>query len=117
MKIAIECHSILLKKALQLFLRQFIVPLKQCEIVIADYDVNLPKPTFFIGTPRANLSKPFSKEMLLEAIKEFYAFTCKPQVAPSQPLKLEAKLEQKIEHLTQEFSQNLIAVIKEHYEK
>lgn len=120
MKIAIECNSILLEKALFLFLKQFVVPLKQCDFVVSDYDRNFSKPTFFIGTPRANITKPFSKEMLFNALKEFYALTCKrqtPQTIKADGLKGDKKLEEKIEQLTQEFRQNLILTIKAHYEK
>lgn len=119
MKIAIECNSILLEKALYLFLRQFVAPLKQCDFVVSDYDANFSKPTFFIGTPRANLAKPFSKELLFSSLKDFYAFTCKEK--PPQPkrsvLKEDKHLEEKIEQLTQEFRKNLILTIKAHYEK
>lgn len=121
MKIAIECNSILLEKALFLFLKQFVVPLKQCDFVVCDYDRNFSKPTFFIGTPRANIVKPFSKEMLFHALKEFYAFTCKKTAENRTPLKtthkIDKKLEEKIDNLLQEFRLNLTSLLKEHYEK
>lgn len=117
MKIAIECHSVLLKKALYLFLQPFVVPLKQCDFVIADYDANLPKPTFFIGTPRANLLKPFSKEMLYDALKKYYKQLHQTDSSQILLKQKDEQLEKKIECLTQEFSQNLITVLREYYEK
>ena len=73
MKIALACRSLLLERALAFFLKPHIVPLKQCDFVIADTKVVLDHPVFLIGKDKSHLATPFSKTALLLALEEFYA--------------------------------------------
>ena len=125
MKIALACRSILLDRALALFLKPYIAPLKQCDFVIADTKVALDHPVFLIGNDAAHLSTPFSKKALFEALEEFYACILGPKtlsekgteaamlIASAKDFSL---LETKIEALTEQFRQELIQTIKSHYE-
>lgn len=111
MKIALECQSILLKKALNIFLKPSIVSKKHCDFVICDYEGKFECPVFFINTASAHIKKPFSKDELLEKIEEFYILTCKHDNKQKDD-----NLELEIESLAKDFSTKLVNIIRKHYE-
>ena len=119
MKIAIACKSILLEKALKIFLRPYLVPVKYCEFVVSDSKIKIDKPIFLIGNDSAHLPLPFSKTSLLLALEEFS--TCllgekKQKSEIAKEVKDFSILENKINMLTDKFRKDLIQTIKSHYE-
>lgn len=110
MKIAVKCDSLLLEKSLNIFLEPYIVPKKQCDFIVSDYEFKSDKPLFLIGSP--NLPKPFSKVQLLNALQKFNL----PIDSKKRQEKFSDTLEEKIDILTQEFRENLIKTIRNHYE-
>lgn len=124
MKIALACRSILLERALALFLKPYIVSLKQCDFVIADSKVLLDHPVFLIGNEQAHLSTPFSKTTLLLALEEFNDCISGPEIPVGESLTIPLEkseerdfslLENKIEVLTEKFRKELVQTIKAHY--
>lgn len=109
MKIYIECKSILLHKALSLFLEPFLCPYKQCDFVVSDYEYESKKPIFYIDGKNANLQKPFSKEKLLSSLNEFAKCSFEKNQNTS--------FEEQIDKLTKDFSQKMLQIIKDYYEK
>ena len=123
MKIALACKSILLERALKIFLERYIVPYKQCEFIIADTKISSDKPLFIIGKNEAHVPVPFSKTSLMLALEEFYTCITGKTIQKSESIDKEKeqesfeKLENKITVLTEKFRNDLIDTIKAHYEK
>lgn len=125
MKIAVQCNSPLLQKSLEMFLREHITTLKQCDLVLRDKKIIDGKNSLFISSSKdADLIKPFSKSQLLLKIEEHLANRKSKQLIHEEikgELKLtEGKsfksLEKKIETLTRNYQHKLLKVIREHYE-
>jgi len=119
MKIALACQSILLEKSLEIFLKNYLSPYKQCDFVISDKKVEIDKPLFLISSENSNLSVPFLQSSLIISLDKFYKkFVLKEDVETKNTLKkIDIKnLEDKIENLTTTFKDDLIQIIREHYE-
>ncbi len=120
MRVSIVCQSLLLTRALELFLKNSLAPYKKCDFVICDKKIDLNKPQFIISDDEdADLSVPFLKSALILKLEEFYK---KLRNEESFDAKLEngrkfESLEIKIDHLTKQFRQELIKTIKEYYEE
>jgi hypothetical protein len=117
MKIAIECKSLLLQKALENFLKPYLSSKKHCDILIKDEQVD-DNRLFYISTNKdAHLIKPFSKtELILTLEKRFSSLNrteTKDTVTQKLPFEV---LEKRIEQLTQEYQYNIIQTIKAFYE-
>jgi len=128
MKIAVECHSPLLQKSLELFLEKYITLQSRANIVVSDRKNREDDRYFYIGTDsEADLMKPFSKAQLILALEKRYESLNISQ----QSSELEAEeslssvaenmdftiLEKRIESLTQEYQANIIRAVKAFYEK
>ncbi len=118
MKVAVECRSVLLQKALEKFLDGYLSSVKHSDIVIRDYKKNDDK-NFFIATSQdADLVKPFSKSQLMLALQNRYK-----AVKPSQKNESTAErnnanfeiLQKRIEMLTEEYKNNILEAIKAFY--
>ena len=125
MKISFECDCILLEESLRLFLRDFISPRKDCDFIVADKKVEAKKPVFVIAEHSPHLKIPFSKEVLISALEEFYsAIQFSEPVAPSRAnapafvIKEEAasqngsNLELEVSNLIDKFKEELLAVLR-----
>ncbi|NWF66768.1 MAG: hypothetical protein HXX81_04785 [Campylobacterales bacterium] len=125
MNVTIMCDSLLLKKALEMILADYITTFKKCDFVITDKKIpNLTKPQFIIANEEyANLKKPFSISQILIELEKFH----KKQKLTNQVSNLVKenieeksehllKLETKIKALTNGYVNKLMQVIKEHYE-
>lgn len=114
MKVAVVCQSLLLNKALQLFLGELIVPYKQCDFVISDKKIELDKPIFHISAVEGELLIPFAKSTLLIELERFYTSLshCNPQ---TMALPIPEILEDKIVALTERFRQELIQTLRDYY--
>lgn len=117
MKIALACQSILLEKSLEIFLKNYIYPYKQCDFVISDREIEIDKPLFHIASDGGNLNIPFSKSALLLALDKFFESLHVEDKEVRKIQKIDIKeLEEKIENLTDNFRKDLIKTIKEYYE-
>jgi hypothetical protein len=120
MKLAIMCQSLLLEKALTLFLKPYIVPLKQCDFVVSDYKIAADVPQFKIKTPDSDLIFPFSKSALLIALDKF-SKTLEASKSKAKSIEPKAKsqnfkiLEEKLNQICNQYNAQIIQAIKEHY--
>ncbi|MBE0495207.1 MAG: hypothetical protein IBX45_02225 [Campylobacterales bacterium] len=120
MKIALSCRSILLEKALSLFLKPHIVPLKQCDFVVCDHEATLGTPLFRIGI---NTPFPFSKSALMLALENFYTSLKTTALIEQEPLcsvapvaKDFSKLEAVLSAITAKYQEDVLKAVREHYE-
>ena len=123
MKIAVECHSQLLQKSLELFLAPYLTSVKNCDIVVRDVECIKNVHCFYIGSDvNADLHKPFSKAQLVLALENRYAII-KAQEVDIDDIKNTEKtkdfsmLERRIEMITQEYQENILNAIKAFYDK
>ena len=73
MKVALVCESPLLKKSLELYLKENVSTYEACDFVISDRAVKSKKPVLYIGKRKdATISVPFSKEQMLSSAQQFY---------------------------------------------
>ena len=118
MKVAVECRSILLQKALEKFLGKHLGSLKQSDIVIRDYK-NDDERTFYISSQKdADLVKPFSKSQLLLALQNRYKEFDKNDKNQEETEQKSANfeiLQKRIEMLTEEYKNNILEAIKAFY--
>ena len=115
MKIALACQSVLLEKSLEIFLKNYIVPYRQCDFVISDKAIEIDKPLFYIGTKNSDLTIPFSKSTLMLKVENFYDSLFKKEQRDSA-VKVDTKeIEEKITKLIDNFRDDLIDLIKEYY--
>ena len=122
MKISFECDCILLGESLRLFLRDFISPRKDCDFIVADKKIESKKPVFVIAEHSPHLKIPFSKEVLISALEEFYsAIQFSEPAALSRataPAKEKAapqngsNLELEVSNLIDKFKEELLAVLR-----
>ena len=125
MKISLECDCILLGESLRLFLRDFISPKKDGDFIVADKKIEAKKPDFVIAEHSPHLKIPFSKEVLISALEEFYsAIQFSEPVAPSCTnapafvIKEEAvpqngsNLETEVSNLIDKFKEDLLAILR-----
>ena len=115
MKIALACQSVLLEKSLEIFLKSYITPYKQCDFVISDKEIEIDKPLFQIANDDSDLVMPFSKSALILKVEKFYDLL---NGSSSKVTKVDiSELEQKITKLTDNFRDDLVSVIKEYYDE
>lgn len=121
MKIAVECKSLLLQKAVENFLGRHISPLKQAKIVVRDFQSD-DERTFFISSKNeADLIKPFSKSQLFLALENRYRELQSKEGDNSNVMDTTANqpnfeiLQKRIEMLTQEYQKNIIEAIRAFY--
>lgn len=119
MKVAIECRSILLQKALENFLGKYVSLPKHSDIVIRDFKSD-DERSFYIGTDEsADLVKPFSKSQLFLALENRYKENGgKSVTVQSQKEDSNANfeiLQKRIEMLTEEYKNNILEAIKAFY--
>ncbi len=118
MRVFIKCDSPLLQKSMYIFLKPFVTSFKHCDFIISDRKFKSEKPLFIIGK---DIKKPFGKDELLKSLNKFVD-NCKDDT--SQKIENKAiedlhvnKLDKDIEKLTAKFSQDLVNLIKNYYEK
>lgn len=122
MKIAVECHSPLLQKSLELFLSKYISSTKKCDIVVRDSECLNDERCFYISSnENADLVKPFSKSQLILALEKRYKELYPNSTIEAQPKEEELMdfsiLEKRIETLTLEYQENILRAVKAFYEK
>ena len=70
MKAFIDCDCEILKKTLELFLKDCAASAQDCDFVISDEPQSSAKPLFLIGEG-GDLTLPFSKNTLLTKLEDF----------------------------------------------
>lgn len=122
MKVAVECRSPLMQKALELFLAKYLSSIKQCDIVVRDEKVYNDERTFYIASDNeADLMKPFSKSQLILALENKYKLATRKKNFDTtqeynEPMNFDI-LEKRIEYLTKEYQHNIVSAIRAFYEK
>ena len=115
MKYKVECKSILLQKALEIFLKEY---LDENGKIISDYEGDI-----IIGK---DIKKPFSKSSLLiqlenlenkELVKEFNQIANENNLEIDIDALMTKSFDEKLDELIDEFSQKLKKLIKEEYGK
>ncbi len=126
MKVAIQCDSPLLQRSLELFLEGQLSPIRQCDILIRDKEIRDENhPTLIIGSSAtADLTKPFSKGQLLQAIAQKASSlrqTPVEEMAKTVPGSEEGegfeRLQRHIEQLTREYQESILKAVRTFYEK
>lgn len=129
MKIAVECHSPLLQKSLEIFLSKYLSSAKKCDILIRDTPCLNDERCFYIASSKdADLIKPFSKSQLILALeKRFKEQGGNARLTEQNPQEYEMKssrdsldfsiLEKRIDALTLEYKESVIRAIKAFYEE
>jgi len=116
LKVAVVCDSPLLKKCLEVFLKEKLSSYTACDFVISDKTIDSEKPVFVINdTKNSNLKKPFSKTKLLKSVDEYFIKLKKPRTVALQAAKNDvSELEQKLTAVTQRFVTELLKTIREY---
>lgn len=122
MKLTIMCQSLLLEKALELFLKPYVVPYKQSDFIVCDYKVETNKPQFRLKSSDSKIPFPFSKSTLLLSLEKFsqtieLASVSSVQKKPSELVSDFATLEEKLNEICNQFNKEIIQAVKEHYGK
>lgn len=120
MKISVLCDSLLLKKSLEIFLKEHITTYKNAELIISDKKLDVKKPLLVVGTSEeSDIVIPFSKSSLLIRLENIYDKKVgRKKNSPKKEEKRELwKLEREIDKLTLKFREDLINTIREYYEK
>ncbi|WP_104578627.1 hypothetical protein [Helicobacter felis] len=105
MKIALDCHSLLLTHVLESYLQDFLSMPENCDFILSDHRVDKPvKTTYLIGSgDDFHIGVPFTRESLLEGLQELY----------SQKVQAES-LESKVQGLLSEYTRKLLDLIQEY---
>lgn len=111
MKISFDCDCILLENSLKLFLKDYVVHKKDCDFIISDRKIESKKPVFIISSNSAHLKTPFTKEMLLNTLEEFYSAIQIPNVGTKQ-MAQNLDIEHEISILIDKFKKDLMNLIK-----
>ena len=112
MKISINCHSLLLQKSLENFLRKFIVSKNRADFIISDTKIESNKPLFIIGK---DVEKPFSRSRLFIELERFEKNIDSINAVKNIDIDLESSdLEQEIELLTKDFVKQIIQTVKKY---
>lgn len=128
MKIFVRCESVLLQRALELFLSDHLAAFKNADVVISDRRVKSSKKVIYIASHGgADLTKPFSRAQLMMVLEEFYVNQERIEQIQRLSAELEDKrdfgalleggFEERLETLTKEFVKDVVSIVKEHYAK
>jgi len=116
MKVALVCESPLLKKSLELYLKDSVCSYETCDFVISDKAVKSKKPILFIGKREdATLKVPFSKEEVLSKTQQFYLHHT--EEAPKEVSDEEQVLEDILSKLNKKHKEKIEKIVREFYEK
>ncbi len=119
MKVAVVCDSILLKKSLEIFLRDRLSDFSTSDVVISDRRFECERPILFVGNDsNADIKKPFGKVKLLAMLENYEnELNIKNEVLEiKKPVVQipEDTMENQLDSLVKEFSQRLVDIVKAH---
>ena len=119
MKIAVECKSVLLQKAVENFLGKHLSSLKHGKIVVRDFPSDDERTFLIFSDGKGELKKPFSKSQLLLALENRYKELELNENEESEVIKDKQPnfeiLQKRIEMLTQEYQKNILEAIRAFY--
>ncbi len=113
-KIAVICESELLQKSLEVYLKDMLAPLEECDFVLSDYQACDLKPVCLVGNAQsAHIKNPFTKESLLANCKIFHATYCQEQLnaLSARDSKLFIQIDALIEDTLAEFRHKLYELL------
>ena len=71
MKVTIACKSLLLKRSLELMLKDNLSSYNECDILISDKKINIKKNLFLIShSSSSHIKMPFTKKNLLKKLEQ-----------------------------------------------
>ncbi len=114
-KISVICDSPLLNGALERFLKEYLSPYKNCDIVVSDKAINIDKPLFLISNiENSHLKKPFTRSQLMLKLNSFYKASKKafPELRYND---LNPDLKDEIEEIVHNFKKEIFDTILKHY--
>jgi hypothetical protein len=112
MKVALVCESLLLKKSLEIYLKEYICDYKSCDFVITDRAVKSKKPVLRIGKGLdATLRVPFTKEQALSKAQRFYHYHLSDEGDEDQ--ENEQMLEKVLTQLNKKHKEKIEKIIRE----
>ncbi|MCH5322123.1 MAG: hypothetical protein J1E31_00885 [Helicobacter sp.] len=132
MKIALISDSLLLDHTLEMYLKEYLTSYKSCDFVVATKSMeSADKPVFLISDDEnAQLSKPFTKEILIQKLESFYTQISNPStqeppktikplsdfLAPKAPKfqNTNTSLEAQIQELFKRYADELKELILQH---
>jgi len=119
LKVSINCHSLLLQKSLENFLKKYIVSKNRADFIISDQKIISEKPLFIIGK---DVEKPFSRSRLFMELERFEKNIESVHAVQDFDSELVGNgtyedLEQEVEHITKEFVAKIMSTIKKYNAK
>lgn len=115
MKITVVCASELLQKSLEIYLKDYLAPIEECDFVISDYQSCDMKPVCLVGTANAHIKTPFTQESLLANCKVFYATYCAESlpILPPKDSRVFMQIDQLFTQTLEDFRQKLYAILRD----
>ncbi len=114
MKVIVKCVSPLLQRTLEIYLKAYLYDIELAEVLITDTEALSEKVVFRIGDmPDAQLSVPFTREELMNALEKFYETN--PRLVHLQHTK--ETLESMIEKLNRRHQEKIAKLIRRYHEK
>ena len=127
MKIAIKCESLLLQKALEMFLSNSLSSLKNAQVVLSDNkNYKTDKELLYISSDDdADIRKPFSSNTLLLALQKYKTDsneikninTLSESLFETKDIRDFSALEKELDILTQNYKNDMLRIVKAFYEK
>lgn len=116
MKVAVVCNSVLLKKSLELFLRDKLSDFASCDVVVSDRKFECDKPILVVSSQKdADIKKPFGRAKLMSMLdgyendQKIKQEVLHPKAEVKKP---EESLESDINEILREFTQKITEAIK-----
>ena len=119
MKIALDCKSILLERALKKILSQYFVPEEEANILVTDNRTESSLPIFRIGynDSKADLQKPFSRSQLMIKLEEKLKTIEQKDELISIVIEEDNTIDKEIEKLAKQFTNDLLKIFKKYSNK
>ena len=118
MKIALDCKSLLLKKALEKILKDRVVSKESAVMLITDKDKSESDlPLFRIGyfDNNVDLQKPFSRSQLMIKLEEKLKTIEQKDELISIVIEEDNTIDKEIEKLTKQFTSDLLKIFKKYH--
>lgn len=112
MRVNIDCECIILSETLRLFCKNFASSKAECDFIISDSNIKSTKPVFIISKDSPHLKIPFTKEMLLESMQDFYSAIQVRAATSKTSSKSNKDVEQMIIELCDNFKHDLIQILR-----